>query len=285
MTARRSIAATVATTAAAALAAPAAADAASITLTVPPDRVEEVPFVVTASGSGGDDLRAFARIKPVGATGCGPTYRTDADGDIVMTTERAEGSYSVGGTADVDEPGRYLLCGWLQESFSSTAAAATTAVEVDVRSAQATLSIGGPKRVRVDRTAPYTFTGATELQRWAFATVKPAGGRGCGSSDSVDPGRSFLSERVQGAFAVAGAPSRFTFDRRGRYLICAWVQEGFSDLAPEAAARRIVRVGRVSRSCRRARARLRSARRARRAGKPGSVRGVRRARQAVRRAC
>ena len=35
---------------------------------------------------------------------------------------------------------------------------------------------------------------------------------------------------------VRKAPWSFDIDRRGRYVLCAWVQEGSSDLFPEAAA-------------------------------------------------
>jgi hypothetical protein len=41
---------------------------------------------------------------------------------------------------------------------------------------------------------------------------------------------------VQGFYNVRKAPWRFDIGRRGRYLLCAWVQEGSGDLYPEAVA-------------------------------------------------
>src|ERR1044072_8997749 len=88
----------------------AAAQADSISLSVAPDRLEEGPFMVTATGSGAEDHNVFATIKPAGPTGCGSTYSTDADGDDVMSSVDAEGAYTASGTADVENPGPYLIC-------------------------------------------------------------------------------------------------------------------------------------------------------------------------------
>ena len=220
----------------------------SITLSAAADRVEEVDFAVIASGQGGEDRRVYATIKPVGLAGCGSTYRTDADGDNVIFFENAEGSYSVGGTADVDEPGAYLLCAWLQEFSSSSAAYARTSMVVNVRSAVASLKIRGKRRIRRGRTRAFVFSGAAELDRSVYAKVKRVGRRGCGDAYETDSGDSYVFwERVQGFFRFREAPSKYHLDRRGRYLICAWVQESSSDLEPEAAASFKFRVGKKRR--------------------------------------
>lgn len=220
------------------LALPQVAAADTIALGTAPDRAEEVPFLVSASGQGSADQRVFATIKPVGLAGCGPTYGTDADGANVIFAEPAEGNYSVGGTADVDEPGSYLLCGWVQESVSSPIALATTSAVVDVRSAAAALAIDGRKKVRRGKAAKLELSGTAELERDVYATVKRKGKRGCGDSLEVDTGESFIvGQNVQGAFGFRGAVDDYLIDRRGRYLVCAWVEEFSSDLAPEAAAR------------------------------------------------
>lgn len=215
----------------------AAAQADSISLSVAPDRLEEVPFMVTATGSGAEDHNVFATIKPAGPTGCGATYGTDADGDDVMYANDAEGAYTTSGTAEVETPGPYLICAWVQEYSSDSVALAATSTMVDVRSARSSVTIHGPKTIRRGRTRSFTFSGATELDRYVFAKVKRTGSRGCGSSWDTDNGDSVLwSDSVQGFYNVRKAPWRFDIDHRGHYLLCAWVQEDSSDLYPEAVA-------------------------------------------------
>lgn len=183
-------------------------------------------------------------------------------------------------TAGVDEPGTYLLCAWLQEQSNAPATAATS-LTIDVRSAVATLAIAGPKRLRPGRPRAFTFSGAAELERHVYARVKRTGGQGCGSAYQTDAGDTLtFFEQVQGNFSFPDAPSEFDIRERGRYLICAWVQESSSDLAPEAAASRTFRVRPRLNACKRAKRSLRKAKRA-----DASAKRVRRARRAVRRRC
>jgi hypothetical protein len=215
----------------------AAAQADSISLSVAPDRLEEVPFMVTATGSGAEDHNVYATIKPAGPTGCGATYGTDADGDDIMYGTDAEGAYTASGTADVETPGPYLICAWAQEYSSDPVALAATSMMVDVRSARSSVTIHGPKTIKHGRTRSFTFSGATELDRYVFAKVKRTGSRGCGSSWDTDNGDTVMwSDSVQGFYNLRKAPWRYDIGRRGRYLLCAWVQEGSGDLYPEAVA-------------------------------------------------
>jgi hypothetical protein len=215
----------------------AAAQADTIALSVAPDRLEEVPFMVTATGSGAEDHEVFATIKPAGPTGCGATYNTDADGDDVMYAVDAEGAYTAGGTAEVDGPGTYLICAWVQQYSRDPVALAATSMMVDVRSARSSVIIHGPKTVKHGRTRAFSFSGSTELDRYVFAKVKRTGSRGCGSSWETDNGEDVLwSDSVQGFYNVRKSPWRYDIGRRGRYLLCAWVQESSSDLYPEAVA-------------------------------------------------
>jgi hypothetical protein len=215
----------------------AAAQADTIALSAVPDRLEEVPFMITATGAGSADSSVFATIKPAGPLGCGATYSTDPGGSDVMFSKDAEGSYAVSGTAEVDEPGTYLICAWVQQWSSDSTAIAATSLMVDVRSARSSLVIHGRSSIRRRHTAAFDFSGAAELDRYVMAKVKRAGSRGCGSSYDTDSGQSILwSDRVQGYFHVRKAPDRYYLQHRGRYLICAWVQESWDDLAPEAVA-------------------------------------------------
>ena len=274
-----------------ALAAPATAQ--SVALVGPADPVEDVAFLVTATGIGIEDYNVYGTIKPVGAVGCGPTYDTDADGDGFMYSVDAEGAYTVSDDAKVTQPGQYLLCAWLQEYSGDSVAAAATSAIVTVRSARASLAITGPTHLRIGSTANFTFTGTTEIGRRVHATIKRDGGRPCGSSSSVDEGDSFVWwESVHGNYSVLDAPSKYDIDARGTYRICAWIQEDSRDTAPEAAATYTFTVGTTAR-CATARSRVAGARRgvrsAKRFGTRAKLRSARRelsrAKRAARRAC
>jgi hypothetical protein len=215
----------------------AAAQADTVALSVVPDRLEEVPFMVTATGAGAKDSEVFGTIKPAGPLGCGATYGTDPGGSDVMFAKDAEGAYSVSGTADVDDPGTYLICAWVQQWSSDSVALAATSLTVDVRQSRSSLVIHGKSSIRRRHTAVFDFSGASELDRYVFAKVKRVGSRGCGSSYQTDSGEDLAyAEGVQGYFHVRETADRYDLPHRGRYLVCAWVQEGWSDLAPEAAA-------------------------------------------------
>jgi len=70
------------------------------------------------------DRRILTTIKPLGTAGCGTSYGTDPDGDNVIAGSAA-GAYA-SGTAEVDEPGCYLLCAWVQDSSVDASAFART---------------------------------------------------------------------------------------------------------------------------------------------------------------
>ena len=221
----------------------AAAQADTLALSVAPDRVEEVPFLVTATGAGSEDSRVFATIKPAGPLGCGVTYGTDPGGHDVIFSDDAEGAYTVSGTGEVDDPGTYLICAWVQQYSWDTVALAATSMMVDVRPARASLVIRGPRSVRRPHAAVLQFSGASELDRYVYAKVKRVGSRGCGSSYRTDRGEDVAwGDSVQGYFRVRETADRYDLPHRGRYLVCAWVQEDSSDLLPEAAASLRLRV-------------------------------------------
>ena len=289
--ARGLVTASLAVLATLAFAAPAAAQ--SVAISVAPDPVENVPFLVTATGVGVKWHNVYATIKPVGPVGCGTSFDTDPDGGSFMYGLDAEGAYAVQDTAAVDNPGSYLICAWLQEYSSSPQPLATTSVIVNVRSAQATLAITGPTHLRLGTTANFTFSGTTEVQRQVVAKVKRAGGRPCGSSSSVDEGENVIyGDNVQGNYTALEAPDTYEVDQRGTYLLCAWIQEGSGDPAPEAAASYTFTVGTLP-GCTTARQRVTHARRAvrsaKRFGTRAKLRSARRelsrARRAARRAC
>src|SRR4051812_14572760 len=118
----------VAVTVAAVLAlAPAAARAGTIALSVAPDPVEDAGFLVTATGEGSEGAHLYALIQPARSTGCAassPAFR--AVNDVAIDDDSAEGAYTIPGTAEVDDPGHYQLCAWLQPSSDSATVSART---------------------------------------------------------------------------------------------------------------------------------------------------------------
>ena len=112
-----------------------------------------------------------------------------------------------------------------------------SSLTVDVRQARSSLVIHGKSSIRRRHTAVFDLSGAAELDRYVFAKVKRAGARGCGSSYRTDSGENLAySDGVQGFFHVRETADSYDLAHRGRYIVCAWVQESWSDLTPEAAA-------------------------------------------------
>jgi hypothetical protein len=215
----------------------ASADAASISLRVSADPAEDRAMTVTTSGVADGPSYFSVSVRPAGGAPCAATAGTDVGGDFINDgTYAAGGAYSSARTYWPEDPGRYLLCGWLQREG---AAVVRTSTEVTVRSNAASLAFEVPATAVPDAPVVLTIRGATEIPRYVLATVKPAGGSGCGSAYSTDAGGSdVMDARVQGAFSEQRTE---TFEA-GTYLLCAWVQESGGDLAPEAAAQALIAV-------------------------------------------
>jgi hypothetical protein len=209
---------------------PAAADAATLQLSVSADPAEDRAITVTASGTADGFSAVDVVIRHAGGAGCAATRGTDIGGTTTHDTTVAAGTYSLSRTYTPEEPRRYLMCGWIARGGTVEARASR---EVDVRSNAATVGFAVPATAVPGEPVVITVTGATEILRSLRGTVKPAGGAGCGSSSTTDSGGSELFYRtVQGAYSESRS---YTFDP-GTYLLCAWIQEGSGDLAPEAAA-------------------------------------------------
>lgn len=278
------------------LAAASPAAAASVSISVPGDLVEEVPFTVTVVGSSPASHGVWVRIKNAGGRPCEPSQRAD-DGEGILTRYGVSGAFTESESHTIGEPGSYLLCAWVQ-SGSSASPVASASLEVTVRSAVASVSLAA-KPGPAGSASRILATVTAELRRQMFVSVKPAGGTGCGPSASQDDSEEITS-RGEG---VQGGPGTFTYLTSelsaGTYLACAWVQEETFDLAPEAATSVAFSVP-VSAACTRARnaralwkvrtvraraavrrARSRSARRRARAAYGRALRSYRKAQAAV----
>ena len=208
------------------------AQAATITLSLSTDPAEEQAFTITAAGTADASGRVEVFIRPAGGAPCASNAANETGSRIVFGFASMVGSYSFQDTHMPPDPGSFLLCGYLGNQ--GVAPQAATSATVAVRPNRATLAISAPATGVPDQPVLLNFQGATEVQRRLFVRIKPVGGAACGSASSTDAGgESVLNGNlIQGAYAV---PQSRTFTA-GAYVICAWVQEHSTDLAPDAFA-------------------------------------------------
>jgi surface-anchored protein len=209
----------------------------SITVTAGTDPTEEVPLAVTANwtSSSTTGTAVYMTVKPAGPLSCGASYSADApNSDDVLGTGVATPSGSNSANWTFSEPGTFTLCGYLQKLSDGTALAASGPVTVTVRSATASAAISMPARVDTGKPFPLSVAVTAELRRQVFVTIKPAGGRGCEATYTLDSPNSddVLSGNAQGVQTVSGTVT--ASQTPGKYLLCAYVQESSSDTAAEA---------------------------------------------------
>jgi hypothetical protein len=212
----------------------AAAPAASIDALAPEGEVvEDAPWVLTASGRADRASYFYAKIKPVGGRPCAPTASTDDGTNVTTMYQGAAGAWTHRGTADASDArssGDYLVCAWLEVDNS---AVATRSITVHVRPPRATLVLGLPAQpVAPGQPVTVNFQGTSELQRFVYARIKPAGGT-CGAGPEADTGDIVVYHQAVHGNYTFSRPT--TPGKPGQYLLCAWLGEGGSE-QPEAVA-------------------------------------------------
>lgn len=217
----------------------------TITVSFGADPTEEVPLPVTVAWSSADSsVSVRVTVKPAGGLACAPNYAADApnSSDVIYTSGTTSGSSSE--NRAFPDPGTFTVCGYLEDPSTDTVLMATGPITLTVRSATATVALAVPARVDRGQTFAVTANVTAELRRSLFVTVKPAGGRGCAPSYAADDP---ISSDVIYTSGVQGTVSRqenFTAsETNGSYLLCAYIQEGSGDSAPEAAASAVFAVG------------------------------------------
>lgn len=239
------------TYAAAATALTATAHAESISVSVGADPTEEVPLPVTATWNAPSAQNSPAVIvtaKPAGATNCQANYRADdpLSEDVLRPSFSDPKTGSRVANFDTSDPGSWVLCAYLQNSSSDTVPLATAGpIPVTFRAGTGTIAVQLPARVdpgqRINIPVPVT----SELPRQVFLTSKPAGGRGCeGTYTLDDPISSDVStgQNVQGTQTVTATWTAPT-GANGTYLLCAYLQESRSSTATVAISQATVLVG------------------------------------------
>jgi len=217
-------------------AAPAAARAALNVTLVGGDALEDRAMTFIATGTTNATNEIYAKYRPSGGVPCAPSYGADSG--------TSEFFAQPSGAQDVitsGEPGAYVMCAYLAASSTAVPTEAFT-LPVNVRANNATLTVQAPATGFPGVAVPVTLSGTTELGRTLYAKAKPVGAGPCAQSRSADPSsESFaFSEPALGAFGIPRLAG--PFPDVGQYTLCAWLQEGFSDVVAEAAASAVVNI-------------------------------------------
>jgi hypothetical protein len=219
----------------------------SISVTVGADPTEEVPLPITLSWSSSQTgAYTYVTVKPAGGQGCATSHTAD-DPNSTDVVDVYDSDQSTGTSKNwtFPEPGQSILCAYLQKNYSDTTPLAVAGpITVTVRQAKAAISVVAPARVDAGSTFSLSLPGNAELQRYVWLTSKPAGGRGCAATYALDDPQStdvISGSSLQGTQTIQ---KNVTADSvTGTYLLCAYVQESYSDTNPEATASTTFLVG------------------------------------------
>ena len=215
----------------------ASASADTVTVSAPAP-TEEVAVPITVGWAGAPGQRVFTTSKP-GPGGCGATFLGDLDlpgsTEVISTAGNGAATGTVSAPKAFDEPGTQTLCAYLQTGDDAASASAVSGpVTLTVRSAHATVGIATRPRVGAGQPLGIDLSVTTELARRVYVTIKPAGGRGCEASYSLDTSNADVVLRHDARGTQDVTVERTAPNSVGTYLLCAYVQERSDDLDPEA---------------------------------------------------
>ena len=212
-----------------------------------PDPVEDVPFLVTATGVGVKDYNVYATIKPVGAVGCGTTLRHRPRRRQLHVRPGRRGRLHASPTPPaVANPGPYL-----DLRLAAGVLGRRGRRRHDERDRQRPLRPGDARHHRPDAPA------ASAPPRTSPSPARPRSSRQVvrqGQARRRPPVR-LLQQRRRGRHRDRTATTSrattprsrrrdsYQVDERGTYRLCAWIQESSGDTAPEAAATYTFTVG------------------------------------------
>jgi hypothetical protein len=208
----------------------------ALSLSVPAGAVEDVQTTITATWTSDDDTPWLALfVKPGAGAGCalGPSEEDVTSlrisGERPPTLDPAVKSWTP------HDPGLYTVCGYVRDDdyLDYTVAA----LEVDVRSAAASVAIQAPARVDPGQPVAITVPATAELNRHLYLTVKSgATGIGCAPTVSADAP---MSRTIINADLIGAQAPTITWTApkvNGLWVFCAYVVERSVDPSPEAAA-------------------------------------------------
>ena len=213
----------------------AAAD--TLSLAPPVNPVEGQELTVTASGAAYDPTAAIdATYKPAGG-GCASTPAADA-GTISDSDDSVSGQYSTQPVSDQSfDSGAYLVCVWLVDDNDGQvlASASTT---LDVGALGASLQLIGPTKADPGEQFPLNLSATLDanIPVLAQADILPDhAGTACAENPDGEPTDAMpplaevpLTDTQLPAGAVSTSGGEAQLSTYGRYLICAWLLDGWS---------------------------------------------------------
>lgn len=191
--------------------------------------IEDIPITFTANGTAGGDS-IWATFRPADSA-CATTFAADIGGH--PGTGIIFGGQNGASATATRDAGAYLVCSYLGDSFADMSPSQSATLSVTVRENAATVGISAPATVPANEQVKITLTGTTEQARRLYASIVPGEGD-CPASAGQDNTPDFADESISaGNFSVEALPR---VPMRGKYRICAWVQETADDPAGEAKA-------------------------------------------------
>lgn len=215
------------------------AHAATVGATVGADPLEDRPFNVTLTGdTPSSGVYGLRRAAPGPA--CGPSWKKDTGdptffGDAIGTIK----------ALTVGDPGTYKLCLFQQFDAFSEVATAVGEVPITVRPNIAAIGVLAPVTALEGSAVSLRIVGATEVPRQVFARTKPAGSGPCAATALLENAAISIAFKLpaNGAFDLPITTDPIAFQGRGRYVVCAWMQEDLSDDVAEAVGSAFVTMG------------------------------------------
>ena len=178
--------------------------------------------------------RVVVTVKPRTADATCADRSSDDSGTIALDVPTpGDSDRIIGNAIRVDDPGTYLVCGWLQDPPDRSPAIARDAGTFTAREPRSSLSVQAPSSVATGQYFPVGLAGTAEIGRPVAVTIRPLAPTGCGPTEA--------QERDAGASAVllgtltgeqtlsATALPRVV---AGAYQLCAYLAEA-PDQAPE----------------------------------------------------
>lgn len=207
----------------------------SLTLQEPYAPAAEIPSVVKFAAQatpGAFSTYAYIKYRPAGGAPCAPTPTSDS-GDYIVNGASVNGATTIERVRTFDSAGQLLICGWIADS-SGNRVSATLSQQIAVRAPVGSLAVAVPALAPLNRSFVITFSGQTEVKRYVFARIRPAGGPACAPTYGADTGDGVVNGgTAEGAFSL---PRQATLSTRGTFTLCSWLARNDSDLAPLATA-------------------------------------------------
>lgn len=209
----------------------------TMSLGLPSNPIEGEQLNLTASGTAYDaNAAVYATYKPAGGS-CASTPQADA-GTLSDSDDPVSGQYSTNAVfSQTFDSGSYLVCAWLVDSNTNQllAQASTT---LTVGPLDATLRLAAPSEVDLDEQFPLNISATLNAGITVLATadiVPDRTGTSCAPNPDGEPTSATpalngeqLNDTQVPAGTVSTSDGTGQISAYGRYLVCAWLLDGWS---------------------------------------------------------